>query len=105
MHAHLYLEHPTALAVDLLDFIRREPGSDWARIEKRLDIADSEAVPGVAYALAQSFVDDGLLSVDGITIDGITFDLYRTTPAGIEHLMALVPSGELPDVEPLERVA
>lgn len=97
---HLYLEHATALQVDLLDLVRREPNSQWKRIEKRLSTSESEAVCGVAYELAQRFVDDGLLTVDG-EVDR----LYAITDAGVERLLELVPSGELPIAGPLEQAA
>lgn len=98
-HAGVYLAYPEALEIDLLAYVKREPGSSWKLIEKGLRIDGSEAVSGVAYAMAQRFVDDGLLAVDGIAIDGRTLELYRVTDEGVERLMELLPSGELPDVE------
>ena len=101
-HAGAYLAYPEALEIDLLAYVKREPGSSWSMIEKGLRIDHSEAVSGVAYALAQRFVEDGLLAVDGIAIDGRTLELYRATDEGTERLCELLPSGELPDVEAQE---
>jgi hypothetical protein len=104
MSVHPYLQDDDlrSLEIDLLDVARREPGSTWTRIEKLLSIDGLEAVSGRAYVLMTDLVGRQHVAADLVEgVDGTAWVVYRATDDGVERLSELVPSGELPAVEPL----
>jgi hypothetical protein len=91
-----------ALERRILQEYHRNPLSSRFDVEHRLGIATDVAALVKAFDIQERLTRDGLLDV--LNVQG-ELSMYQLTETGIERLLELTASGEMPDVEAMERAA
>lgn len=83
----------------ILAYFHENPWSTWFACEKALGITADASALVAAFDVRERLNRDHLFEV--FHPDGLP-SIYRLTDAGVERLMAVTGSGELPNVEPVE---